>query len=468
MKNTNHPEPEESLPQRIPHLWPKFITYLAIFIAVVLVIYLGYILSSRQGKFNLPLQMGDVDINNLGRLTPSVENCIEQRLGRVELQNFIQKVKTTRKIDRATYDKISDCFERTAQNVTSTPSSFSPTGNTFIEPEGTIVITSRPKAEFGIGCSRTSVPGLAPLPDVKSYLGYTGGLYPGGSNSRPSSWQQAGIAARDQIKPLDQDGNFSPNGKIVLLSIGFSNAKHEFSGKSKFFTTNGFMQQAQSYPNLNPMLTIVNGALEGHTIDSMIPGGIYYDRYWPQVDHFLSQSGVSAKQVEVIWLKATNACPGQEVCGNKNLTPAPGGFPDVATDLQSDLEVLYQQVLTKRFPNLKQIFVSPRIYGGYALTSLGPEPYAFEYGFAFKWFIEDHIKKGVTMPWVDWATYWWANGTTPNDYGISWTCSDFREDDLTHPSVQGVQKAGKILLDFFSTSEMTCSWFNKDTSSCKR
>src|ERR1700722_10010139 len=67
--------------------------------------------------------------------------------------------------------------------------------------------------------------GLIPLPDLGKgmYKGEQGGLYPGGINTPPPAHLKAGLAMAKKIVPLDADGHPSPDGKIVMISIGMSN-----------------------------------------------------------------------------------------------------------------------------------------------------------------------------------------------------------------------------------------------------
>src|SRR5262249_39590153 len=79
-------------------------------------------------------------------------------------------------------------------------------------------------------CAVTSV-GKAPLTDLATglYQGFQGGLYPSGSTARPAAHESAGLAIASSIAPLDTFGTPSPNGRVVLISIGMSNCTQEFS-----------------------------------------------------------------------------------------------------------------------------------------------------------------------------------------------------------------------------------------------
>src|SRR4029453_18333308 len=96
------------------------------------------------------------------------------------------------------------------------------------------------------------------------------------------------------------------------------------------------------------------------------------------------------------------------------------GFPEHARMLQEDM-VGVVHTLHEKFPNLKTTYLSSRIYGGWAGSSLNPEPVAYEEGFSMKWLIADQIagkpelnydpEKGpVRAPWIIWGPYLWADG----------------------------------------------------------
>src|SRR5262249_20525986 len=153
------------------------------------------------------------------------------------------------------------------------------------------------------------------------------------------------------------------------------------------------------------------------------------------------------EQVQVAWIKQADAGPTQP-------------FPKHAQILQEELATIVR-LMKQRFPNLKMVYLSSRIYGGYARTRLNPEPYAYESGFAVKWLIEqqlqgepalnfDPARGAVQAPWLSWGPYLWANGTRPNADGLSYAEGDLGPDG-THPSQSGRQKVARQLLQFFKS-----------------
>jgi hypothetical protein len=285
---------------------------------------------------------------------------------------------------------------------------------------------------------------------TEQYHGFKGGLYPDGKNERPAAHESAGLRLAKQVQPLDADGKPSPDGKIVLLSVGMSNTSQ---------ASDGFRRALAAEPDRNPHLVFVNGAQGGVTAARMQsaddgPGS----KYWSFVDERLQQAKVTRAQVQAVWIKQADARPTE-------------GFPAYAEKLQAKLARIVG-VLAQRFPNVKLVYLSSRTYGGYATTPLNPEPYAYEGGFAVKWLIEQQIKgdpalnydpnKGaVKAPWLSWGPYLWANGSTRRADGFSYDRDDFSPDDGTHESPSGVEKVGKLLLQFFKADSTTRSWFLK-------
>jgi lysophospholipase L1-like esterase len=142
-------------------------------------------------------------------------------------------------------------------------------------------------------------------------------------------------------------------------------------------------------------------------------------------------------------------------------------FPEYPQILQTQMQDILMTA-QQRYPQLKQAFLSNRIYAGYALTPLNPEPYAYETGFAIKWLIEAQLNGdpgfnydpgngSVVMPWLSWGPDVWADGLTPRSDGLTWECADYTWDG-THPSDVGSEKVGQMLLEFFKTDSVT-GWF---------
>lgn len=290
---------------------------------------------------------------------------------------------------------------------------------------------------------------LKPLPQlgVEKYQGFEGGLYPGGKNERPKEHKAVGLALAKQVQPLGPDGKPAAGGKIVLLSVGMSNTTQEFSA---------FKRLADADREKNPDLVIVDGAQGGMTAakikDTENPAGV---QYWNAVDQRLKNARVTREQVQAAWIKEADAGPSS-------------GFPKYAQTLRDELRQIVQ-IMHTRFPNLKLVYLSSRIYAGYAKSLLNPEPYAYESGLSVKWLIEEQIKgdkalnfdpaKGeVKAPWLSWGPYLWANGTAKNPDGLFYLESDFGGDG-THPSDSGRRKVAGQLMNYFKSDPTAKAWF---------
>jgi Cu/Ag efflux protein CusF len=291
---------------------------------------------------------------------------------------------------------------------------------------------------------------LKPLDELGAdkYQGYQGGFYPKGKNERPAAHEKAGLKLAKAIKPLDRDGKPDDDGKIVLLSVGMT-----FTLQS----SHSFEEQLRGDKDVNPRVRFINGAQSGMWADKIRnPDDGHGKDYWEEIDRRLKYVKLSREQVQVVWIEQAHGGPIQ-------------GFPKHAQKLESDLAEIVR-ILPKRFPNVKLVYLSSRTYGGYAKTTLNPEPYAYESGFSVKWLIEKQIEgdktlnydpdKGVVKaPWLIWGPYLWANGSTKRKDGFSYEESDFHERERTHQSESGSKKVGKLMLDFFKSDTTTKPWF---------
>lgn len=276
-------------------------------------------------------------------------------------------------------------------------------------------------------CAGTSV-GFMPLSESGSYQGVPLGLYPGESNTPPSAHLAAGIQIANAIRPV--------NGKYLLISIGMSNTSLE----------------SQSFANLgpapNPKLKFVNGAQAGMAAENWSDVNC---PCWAVLDSRITAAGLTGAQVVSAWVKLTTRFPN-------------GGWPNETTKLRAATRVV-MQLLASRFPNLKIVHLSSRIYAGYSTTLLSPEPYAYESGFAVRGVIEDQLNgllpyagPSRIAPWIAWGPYLWSDGLVPRSDGLTWACSDFQSDG-THPSLSGSLKVADRLRSFFLSDPAATPWF---------
>ncbi len=299
-------------------------------------------------------------------------------------------------------------------------------------------------------CGVTSV-GKTPLNDLGPgmYQGYQGGLYPGGLNAVPAAHLQ-NFDRTSRVQLLNTAGTpDAATGRIVLLSIGMSNTTQEYSA---------FMPLANGDPQKNSRLVLVDGAQGGMDATKISdPANPSFNTFWSTVNSRITAAGVTPEQVEVVWLK--------EAIGGIT-----GAFPADAIQLQNDLKEIVR-IIKSRYANTKIVYLSSRIYAGYASSTLNPEPYSYQSGFSVKWLIEQQIsgdpslnfdpaKGPVLAPWLAWGPYMWADGTTPRSDGLTWICTDFQSDG-THPSSpQGQSKvASTQLLPFFKNNATATPWF---------
>lgn len=412
----------------------------------------------------------------------------------------------------------------TTQNVTASATwSSSNTGVATVESEGQATpgeatgITDGSvsiKASFegmnataSVTVSNSTSSGTIPLMDMtnpsQNYMSFTGGLYENSSDSVPTDHDSAGKAIASTIQPLDANGSPSADGKVVLASIGMSNAADEFGM---------FMMDASASTSVNhATLVIANGAKGGITAcywvvaEGPAPCSLKTENQFDRVrDDVLTPLGVTEQQVQAVWIKEANGGPGVSGCGangelpcNSLCDPKNVGCSNTTTTTEAfRYEMQLGEILRAakaRWPNLKVAFLTSRIYAGYATRDLNPEPYAYEYGFSVKWLIEAQINQARTgsvdatagdlgyttdkAPWVAWGPYIWANGDIPRSDGLIWCFGQANapcngevdyQNDGTHPDGLGQQKVAEgkdtpndqqNLMYFFLNSPYTKAWF---------
>ena len=179
--------------------------------------------------------------------------------------------------------------------------------------------------------------------------------------------------------------------------------------------------------------------------------------------------GLTEAQVQVVLYKNANTEP------KHSLTPATVCATDVTIDACAYERILGQtgRYVKTRYVNVQQMFVHSRIYAGYATVNLNPEPFAYEYGFATKWFVNaqiQQIRTGIVdpvardlsfeaVPWIGWGSYLWGSGSSPREDGTTWMMSDYGK-DRTHPGPSGANKVAHLMMKFYFTSPYS-PWFRQ-------
>jgi hypothetical protein len=288
--------------------------------------------------------------------------------------------------------------------------------------------------------------GFKPLTEMSAddrYKDEDGGLYGAGKNTPPDEHRKAAEAALALVQPRNREGDPAKDGRIAFISISMSNATQEFSK---------FKEIADADKAKSEFVTIVDCAQGGQAMAEWVDPAA---RPWTEAERRLTAAGISDKQVQVAWVKLANKGPR-------------GTLSEHGHKLEKDtLAVIYNA--KNKFPNLQVIYLSSRIYGGYAASALNPEPYAYEGAFATRWLIQRQIKGDKELaysgekpvaPVLLWGPYLWADGVTPRAADkLVYERTDLGPDG-THPSQAGREKVAKLILEFVKT-EPLAKWFGK-------
>ncbi|MFM9945600.1 MAG: T9SS type A sorting domain-containing protein [Bacteroidia bacterium] len=295
--------------------------------------------------------------------------------------------------------------------------------------------------------------GLVPIMDLagKQYRGFTGGKYSTG-NSRPTLQLNRAITQAQKIKPLDTAGIENQiNGKIIFAAVGASNPATEF---------NKLIEHCDTFKKINKKVRLFNTCVGGTGIQKMNEAS---DNYWIQANKKLKDSGYSAKQVQVVWVEQENT---------QNPDTA---FPSAALGLMADYQKLLS-VIYQKFPNVKIVYINQRAFAGYVDVTPGVIgkglhfPRDYYNGWCIKWLIEKQInnesgyKFPSELPFIDWATSFWADGKNARSDGLSYDCNTDYGGDGLHLSEQGERKAGVILFNYFKNDTVSKYWFYQPAS----
>lgn len=273
---------------------------------------------------------------------------------------------------------------------------------------------------------------LVPLTELTGkYQDQDGGLYGGGKNEPSAELAARAKQALALVRPLNAEGKPAADGKIVMVSLGMSNTTMEFSTFKRIADTDS--RKASN-------LVIVDCAQGGKTASAWASN----DQPWDTAMTRLKEAGVTPAQVQIMWLKEANAGPST-------------GYPAATDQLRDDIRTDIKRAREK-YPNLRMVFLSSRIYAGYAKTRLNPEPYAYEGAFAVRAVIKGQPTDG---PVLLWGPYLWTNGEKGRALDdLKWLPADCGQDG-THPSASGQQKVAQLLLDFFTKNPNAKPWFVK-------
>jgi len=309
-------------------------------------------------------------------------------------------------------------------------------------------------------------------------------------------------------------------------NVGNPDGTHPWNRAFRGNTWDGYEQMSllrQVYPLTGPSLVgasvvVFDGALGMQGLDAWDPTSIGYyanndcpyDRVTsndPECNYYrvaddLRTNGFTEAQVQAVFFKAADGFPTCDLervhClanENSDAYQAEVYLGDILRYLKCCKNVPpgSEIVEAPRYLNLKQVFVTSRIYGGYANNSIGganaclnPEPFAYELGFGVQRLITAQIRQAAAIttptdqysgqmdytvaPWVDWGPYLWASADTPRNDGLFWcggqsansqcngtydviqgNLSDSTEfGDFTHPNGNGVAKVAGRLVNFIN------------------
>ncbi len=321
-----------------------------------------------------------------------------------------------------------------------------------------IVVVPRAGHAQGPVCDNDST-GLIPLIDLGPgyYLGYQGGLFPGGANAENPASQhfKKGRSFARNMQPLDGLGQVNYHDGVVLMG-GFGPS---LAGKMWDEFVPIVRDTTDDY-NTNRCFDAINMGAGGKGLDYAI--GPDSNKYWNNMLNKIEDKGYTPAQLQVAWM----------YFNDKYDTTNALSFPETPLRIRDNLET-YLRMLLDRFPNVQIMFVSGRHYGGYCDTTLEQspaigEPASYWNNFAVKWLIEDQINGATDLryfgvnkrvPFVTWGPYYWTDGNNPRATdGRAYACSDFSDADGFHLKPATYAEDADYLMQHIYNSQFSRSY----------
>lgn len=288
-----------------------------------------------------------------------------------------------------------------------------------------------------------------PLNDLGTgiYLGYVGGLYPGGANSPSGQYAADLLEISSSIVPIDTFGNPSNNkGKIVFFSLGASTG-----GKNM----QALIAKTINNPLTNPKLVMAD-CNQGGATSSLTSIANPNDPYWLTVNKVLKRKKASYRQVQVIYLETDDGVTTKK-------------FPDRSNLIKNKIEAC-ARTMNQKFPNLKVLYLlgRTRTFNNKRnnATPWNTEPSPYYFGWACKWAIEDQINgasgteyKGSNKvaPIITWGFYQWADSLPRTTDGFYWRASETK--DGLHSNNAGEDTLAARFQNFLLTDPNAKKWY---------
>jgi hypothetical protein len=288
-----------------------------------------------------------------------------------------------------------------------------------------------------------------PINDLgtRTYMGYVGGLYPGGTNTPSGTYARDLLNACKLVVPIDTFGNASATGNIVFISLGGSTSGKMFDSMQSKTVNN---------PKTNPALRLLkcSNGFGSASLNSILNPA---DPYWEHVTQIIRGNKSSYRQVQVIYLETDDSSVSVK-------------FPSRPDTVKTALQACFR-TFKQLFPNCKLVYLLGRTqtfeYDTIKQKRFNREPAPYYFGWAVKWAIQDQINgapgtaykgKNTVSPLITWGWYEWGTDT-PRQDGFKWTQQDTR--DGLHATSVGEDTLSTRFQNFLLNDQTASIWYAK-------